>query len=48
MDIKQMVELPSRKKSPRKDFYTETGRKVGEEGLRKARRFLGRAESRVC
>jgi hypothetical protein len=34
-----MMAVPSGKKGLRKDFYTETGRRLGEKGLRKARRF---------
>jgi hypothetical protein len=36
-----MVELPNGRKGPRKDFYTESGRKIGEEGLARARNFWG-------
>jgi len=39
LGVKEMMAVPSGKKGPRKDFYTETGRKLGEKGLRKARRF---------
>jgi hypothetical protein len=39
LGVKGMLAVPSGKKGPRKDFYTETGRKLGEKGLRKARRF---------
>lgn len=39
MNVKQIVELPSGRKGLRKDFYTETGRKLGEEQLKKARKF---------
>ncbi len=39
MNIKQMLEIPSGKQGPRKDFYTETGRKIGEKGFKKARKF---------
>jgi len=39
MNIKQMIEIPSGRKGPRKDFYTGTGRRLGEEGLKKARNF---------
>jgi len=37
--VKKMVDVPSGRKGPRKDFYTKTGRVLGEEGLRKARDF---------
>jgi putative nucleotidyltransferase with HDIG domain len=37
--IKQMMEIGSGRKGPRKDFYTETGLKLGEEGFLKAARF---------
>jgi HD superfamily phosphodiesterase len=39
MNVKQMVEIPSGKRGPRKDFYTETGKMIGKEGLQKARNF---------
>jgi HD superfamily phosphodiesterase len=39
MNVKQIVEVPSGRRGPRKDFYTETGRRLGEEGLKKAREF---------
>jgi HD superfamily phosphodiesterase len=39
MNIKQMIEIPSGRKGARKDFYTGTGRRLGEEGLKKARNF---------
>ena len=37
--VKEMVDVRSGRKGPRKDFYTKTGRVLGEEGLRKARDF---------
>jgi HD superfamily phosphodiesterase len=37
--IKQMTEIGSGKKGPRKDFYTETGLKLGKQGYLKAARF---------
>jgi len=39
LGVKEMMAVPSGKMGPRKDFYTKTGRKLGEKGLRKARRF---------
>jgi HD superfamily phosphodiesterase len=39
MNVKQIMGIPSGKKGPRKDFYTETGRKLGEVGLKKAKKF---------
>jgi HD superfamily phosphodiesterase len=39
MNVKQMLEIPSGRKGARKDFYTQTGKKFGEKGLKKARRF---------
>jgi HD superfamily phosphodiesterase len=39
MGVKDLMEIPSGKKGPRRDFYTETGETMGEEGLRKARDF---------
>jgi HD superfamily phosphodiesterase len=37
--IKQMMEIDSGKKGPRKDFYTETGLKLGQKGYLKAAQF---------
>jgi uncharacterized protein len=37
--VKQMMEVGSGKKGPRKSFYTKTGRERGLEGYRKATRF---------
>lgn len=37
--VKEMMEIPSGRKGPRKDFYTETGRVLGEKGFKKARKF---------
>jgi HD superfamily phosphodiesterase len=37
--IKQMMEVGSGKKGPRKSFYTKTGRQRGLEGFQKAARF---------
>lgn len=39
MGVKDMMEIPSGKKGPRKDFYTKTGKAMGGEGLKKARAF---------
>jgi uncharacterized protein len=41
MGVKQMMEIPSGRKGPRKDFYTRTGRKLGEKGFKKAKKFWG-------
>jgi len=41
MNVKQMVGFPSGRKGLRKNFYTETGRKLGEGGLKKAKKFWG-------
>jgi hypothetical protein len=41
MSVKQMMEIPSGRKGPREDFYTRTGRKLGEKGLKKAKKFWG-------
>lgn len=41
MSVKQMIEIPSGRKGPREDFYTRTGRKLGEKGLKKAKKFWG-------
>jgi len=37
--IKQMMEIGSGRKGPRKDFYTETGLKLGRKGYLKAAKF---------
>ena len=34
-----MMEIGSGKKGPRKNFYTETGRKLGEKSFTKATKF---------
>ena len=39
MGVKDMMEIPSGKKGHRRDFYTKTGKTMGEEGLKKAREF---------
>jgi HD superfamily phosphodiesterase len=39
MNVRQMIEIPSGKRGYRKDFYTQTGKKIGEKGLVKARKF---------
>jgi len=39
MGVKDIMEIPSGKKGPRRDFYTKTGEIIGSEGLKKARRF---------
>ena len=39
MGVKGLMEIPSGKKGPRRDFYTEMGKTMGEEGLNKARDF---------
>lgn len=39
MNVKQMVEIPGGRRGSKKDFYTETGKRLGEEGLKKAKRF---------
>jgi HD superfamily phosphodiesterase len=39
MGVKEMVEIPSGKKGPRRDFYTATGKRLGETGLKRARKF---------
>jgi len=37
--VKQMMEIGSGRKGPRKSFYTETGRKLGQKGYLKAAKF---------
>ena len=37
--VKEMMEVPSGKRGPRKDFYTEAGRILGEKGLKRAQKF---------
>ncbi len=39
MGVKGLMEISSGKKGPRRDFYTEMGKTMGEEGLNKARDF---------
>jgi len=39
MGVKEMVEIPSGRKGPRRDFYTKTGKCIGEKGLKRAREF---------
>lgn len=39
LGVKEMMTLPSGKKGPRKDFYTKTGKMLGEKGFQKAWRF---------
>ncbi len=39
MCVKDMMEIPSGRKGPRKDFYTKTGETLGKKGLRRARGF---------
>lgn len=39
MNVKQILELPSGRKGPREDFYTRVGRKLGQDGFKKAERF---------
>jgi len=38
-NVKEMMSVPSGRKGPRKDFYTKTGRILGEKSLEKARNF---------
>ncbi len=39
LGVKEMMAIPSGKKGPRADFYTKTGRMLGEKGFQKATRF---------
>jgi HD superfamily phosphodiesterase len=39
MGVKEMMEIPSGRKGPRKDFYTKTGKSIGYRGLKKAQAF---------
>jgi len=39
MGVKDMMTIPSGKKGPRRDFYTKTGKSMGEQGLKEARRY---------
>lgn len=39
LGVKEMMALPSGKKAPREDFYTETGSRFGEEGFGVSKRF---------
>lgn len=42
--VKEMMEIPSGKKGPRRDFYTKTGKGIGERGLRRAKKFWSELE----
>lgn len=44
MNVKQMIEIPSGRKGPRKDFYTEAGRQIGEGGFKEAKEFWKQLE----
>jgi len=39
MNLSEKAEIPSGRKGPRRDFYTKTGRILGEKSLKKAREF---------
>jgi HD superfamily phosphodiesterase len=39
MGIREMVTIPSGKKGPREDFYTQSGKRLGAKGFRKAMKF---------
>ncbi|MGB9693688.1 MAG: HD domain-containing protein [Fervidobacterium sp.] len=39
MSVKDMMEIPSGRRGPRKDFYTKTGKSIGHKGLKKAHAF---------
>jgi len=39
MGVKEMMEISSGRKGPRQDFYTRTGKDMGQKGLEKARKF---------
>ncbi len=39
LTVKGMMEIPSGRKGSRRDFYTRTGRRIGEEGCIKATEF---------
>jgi len=39
MNVKQIMQVPSRKRKLREIFYTETGKQLGEKGYKKAIRF---------
>jgi hypothetical protein len=39
MGVKEMMEIPSGRKGSRRNFYTKTGKAMGQKGLRKARNF---------
>lgn len=47
MGVKEMVEIPSGKKGPRRDFYTATGKRLGETGLKRARKFWTELEQEL-
>jgi|GEM_PF-879436 len=39
MNVKQMIKIPSSRKGPRRNFYTKTGRKLGSQGHKQAKKF---------
>jgi HD superfamily phosphodiesterase len=39
LGVKGMMEIPSGKKGPRRDFYTKTGKNMGRKGFKKAQIF---------
>lgn len=45
MSIKEMLNIPSGKKGPRKNFYTKTGKILGEKGFVKAAKFWKELDS---
>ena len=47
MGVNDMMDIPSGKKGPRRDFYTKTGKSIGGEGLKKARGFWKELEDEL-
>ena len=47
MSVKEMMEIPSGKKGPRRDFYTKIGKSMGEKGLKRAKEFWSELEDEL-
>jgi HD superfamily phosphodiesterase len=39
MGVQEMMKIPGGKRGPRQDFYTKTGKAIGQEGLEKTGKF---------
>ncbi len=47
MGVREMLNIPSGRKGPRRNFYTKTGKMLGEKGFLKASRFWKELESEI-